>query len=113
MNEPVPREIIQMTVTASQQETRCYGIGICTFYAVRMDKVGQFRPVRVGFDIEQTRIVFSQKTAFHASKPTRKRPDRNTDFSLGGKGTRTVVIQKRWNPQMGYLRTEYPTHGSK
>ena len=98
MHEPMPRKIVEVTVPAREQKTGGNRIRILALLAVRMNKMGLFRPVRVGLDVEQARIVFGQQTAFDASQPTRKGPNRYADLAFGGHGIDTILSQKGGHP---------------
>jgi hypothetical protein len=88
MDEVVPREIVEVTVAAGQQETcgdsirvlgRLVAFGATAAF---VNKAGSLRPEAVLLDFEQTGIKGRQQAALHAAHPARKRPNWNADIGL-------------------------------
>ena len=113
MHEPIPRKIVEVTVSAGEQKTGGNRVGVLAFLTVRMHEMGLLRTVRVGLDVEQARIVFGQQAAFDASQPTRKGSDRHTDLAFGGHGVDAVLPQKGGHPQPFHLRAEHSANGGE
>ena len=99
MNVPAPRKIVEVAVPACEQKTGGNRVGVFALLTVGMHEMGLLRPVRVGLDIEQARIVFRQQAAFDAPQPTREGADGNSDSAFRGKGIYAVLFQERGHSQ--------------
>ena len=85
VHEVVPWEIVQVAISASEQETRRNGVRVLgakvTLRSLTslVDEPGVLRPKPVFLDLEQTEIDFGQQAAFHTTEPTWKWPHRHAE----------------------------------
>src|SRR6266496_4439138 len=113
MNEPAPREVIEMPIPASQKETRGYRIGFLTFVANLVDEASGVRSIRVLFDFEQTRIILRQRSASDASQPARERSYRDADSCFGGKWIAVFIQLERRHSESFHLSAKHAPNSIK
>jgi hypothetical protein len=112
----MPGKIVQVAVSASQQETGGDSVGIpCGLIAFRAFTVFVHEPRPFGtkpvfLAFEEAEIVCGQEAAFHAAQPAGKRPDRYADIRLRREGIDVFALLERRHAQALDLRPEFLSH---
>jgi hypothetical protein len=119
MDEVMPGEVVEMTITTGQEETRGYGIGVLRrLIALRastslVNEARAFGPESVLLYFEQPRIEGGQQAAFYTTHPTRKRSHWNTYVRLGRPDVDELALLEWRHPKVLHLHSQHLPDGSQ
>ena len=83
-----------MPVTAGKEEASRNRVRMLPLVAVRVQKVGSFRPVRKTLDVEQARVILGEKSTLDATQPTRERADRDANTAFRRERVRAILLEE-------------------
>jgi hypothetical protein len=116
MDEPVPREIVEVASAAGEQETGRNGIGVAwrrisaRTTTPPMDEPRELVTEPVRLEFKEAGIERRKQAALHAPHPARERLYRNADVCLRGEGVDIVLVCHRGHAQGFDLSAERPAH---
>jgi hypothetical protein len=67
MDEPAPREIVEMSTPTGHKEARWNGIGLALLFTDLMDEARFFRAIQVLLYLEQAGVELRERAAAHAA----------------------------------------------
>jgi hypothetical protein len=112
-----PREVVDVALFARDEESRrdCTRGSPTSSTAARVDVPSQVRPIRVLFELEQSRTNRGKKLTYGAAEPLGKDNDRNPDPRFVSQGIRRTVGfgRSRRSHKPPYPRAENLSDGSQ